>query len=151
MVPVRLDRFQPEDKPAVLRLLADNELPADGLLDHLDTALVVRLDDRIVACAALEFYADGALLRSVAVQEALRGSGLGHQVVRAALDLARQRGTTSVYLLTTTAEGFFPRFGFRQIARAGVPAGVRNSIEFQSACPASAVVMAMDLTNPRST
>lgn len=148
---VRVDRFQSEDKPAVLRLLADNGLPTDGLLDHLDTALVVRLGDQVVACAALEFYADGALLRSVAVQEALRGSGLGYQIVRAALDLAGQRRTTSVYLLTTTAEGFFPRFGFRRIARADVPAGVRTSVEFQSACPASAVVMATALTTPRST
>ena len=147
---VHLDRLQSEDKPAVLRLLADNGLPTVALLDHLDTALVVRLDDHVVACAALEFYPDGALLRSVAVQEPLKGRGLGNQIVRAALDLARQRGTTSVYLLTTTAEEFFPRFGFRQIVRADVPAGVRTSVEFQSACPASAVVMATDLTNPMS-
>jgi amino-acid N-acetyltransferase len=145
MVPVRLDRFQAEDTPAVMRLLAGSGLPTDGLLDHLDTVLVARLDDRVVACAALEVYADGALLRSVAVEEALRGSGLGHHIVRAALDLARQRGTTSVFLLTTTAEGFFPRFGFRHIDRADVPPGVRASVEFQSACPASAIVMATDL------
>jgi amino-acid N-acetyltransferase len=147
----RIERVEPGDTPAILRLLSDNGLPTEGLLGHLTTALVVRLDDQVVACAALEVYADGALLRSVAVQEALRGSGLGHQIVRAALDLARQRGTTSVYLLTTTAEGFFPRFGFRQIVRAEVPADVRRSEEFQSACPASAVVMATDLTTPRST
>jgi amino-acid N-acetyltransferase len=150
MVPVRLDRLQPEDAPAVLRLLADNGLPTDGLLDHLHTGLVLRLDDQVVACAALELYPDGALLRSVAVQEALKGSGLGDQIVRAALDLARQRGTTTVYLLTTTAEGFFPRFGFQRIVRADVPSGVRTSVEFQSACPASAIVMAAELTTPRS-
>lgn len=142
----RLDRFHSGDEPAVLRLLADNGLPADGLLAHLDTTLVLRAGDDVVACAALEFYADGALLRSVAVQDALKGGGLGQQIVRAALDLARQRGTASVYLLTTTAEGFFPRFGFRQITRDTVPAGVLTSVEFQSACPASAVVMATDLT-----
>ncbi len=141
----RVDRFQSEDQAAVLRLLTDNGLPTAGLVDHLGTAVVARLDECVVACAALEFYPDGALLRSVAVQETLRGSGLGHQVVRAALDLARQRGATSVYLLTTTAEGFFPRFGFRPIARANVPPGVRMSVEFQSACPASAVVLAKDV------
>lgn len=139
----RVDRLQPDDTPAVLRLLADHGLPADGLLDHLDTALVLRLDDRVAACAALEIYADGALLRSVAVDNVLKGRGLGQQIVRAALDLARQRGLASVYLLTTTADGFFPRFGFRPIARADVPAGVRTSVEFQSACPASAIVMAV--------
>ncbi len=149
-MPIRVDRFQPDDEPAILRLLADNGLPTDGLLDHLDTALVVRLGHRVVACAALELYADGALLRSVAVHDAHKRSGLGRQIVRAALHLARQRGATSVYLLTTTAEGFFPRFGFRRIARADVPAGVRTSVEFQYACPATALVMAANLSDSPS-
>jgi len=43
--------------------------------------------------------------------------------------------------LTTTAEGFFPKFGFERIPRADVPARVQESVEFVSACPASAVVM----------
>jgi amino-acid N-acetyltransferase len=144
-VPVIVDRVRPEDEPAIVRLITDSGLPTAGLLDHLESAVVARLDGRIVACAALEIYADGALLRSVAVEESLRGSGLGQQVVRAALDLARQRGTTSVFLLTTTAETFFPRFGFRRVARADVPPGVRASVEFRSACPASAVAMVVHM------
>ena len=151
IVNTRVDRFHPEEQAVVLQLLSDNGLPTDGLVDHLDTLVVARLDGRVVACAALEVYADGALLRSVAVDAAQRGSGLGPQIVLAALDLARERGSTSVFLLTTTAERFFPRLGFRQIGRDEVPAGVRQSVEFQFACPASAVVMATDLTNPRST
>jgi amino-acid N-acetyltransferase len=46
-----------------------------------------------------------------------------------------------VFLLTTTAERFFPKFGFEQIDREQVPASVQQSVEFQSACPASAIVM----------
>jgi amino-acid N-acetyltransferase len=144
-VHVTVDRAQPEDQPAILGLLTDNGLPTDGLLDHLESAVVARLEGRVVACAALEIYPDGALLRSVAVENTLRGSGLGHQIVRAALEVARERGTRSVYLLTTTAEGFFPRFGFRRVVRADVPTGVQTSVEFQSACPASAVIMATDI------
>jgi amino-acid N-acetyltransferase len=140
-----VDRLQSGDTPAVLRLLAESGLPADGLLEHLDSAVVARVDRRVVACAALEIYPDGALLRSVAVEPSHRGGGVGHHIVRAALDLARQRGTTSVYLLTTTAEGFFPRFGFRRILRADVPPGVQTSVEFRSACPASAAVLMKDL------
>jgi amino-acid N-acetyltransferase len=134
-----------EARAAVLRLLADNGLPTDGLSDHVDTGVVARLGDRVVACAALEIYPDGALLRSVAVEKALRGSGLGHQIVRGALDLAREHGTTTVYLLTTTAEGFFARFGFRRIARADVPPAVQTSVEFTLACPSTAAVMVRDL------
>ena len=145
----RLDRFQPDDTPAVLRLLADNGLPTDGLLDHLDDAVVLRAGDQVVACAALEHYADGALLRSVAVHKDFRGSGFGHQIVMGALDMARERGARSVYLLTTTAQDYFPRFGFAEIVRDDVPPGVRTSIEFQSACPASAIVMAANLASLR--
>ena len=35
----------------------------------------------------------------------------------------------------------FTRFGFVQTTRDVVPTGVQQSIEFRSACPASAVVM----------
>jgi amino-acid N-acetyltransferase len=46
-----------------------------------------------------------------------------------------------VFLLTTTAEAFFPKFGFEQIQRIDVPISLQASVEFQSACPASAIVM----------
>lgn len=140
---IRVERALPEDGPTLLQLIADSELPTDGLLEHLDGALKALDDDgRVVGCAALEVYADGALLRSVAVERTSRGTGTGQQVVRAALDLARERGVTSVYLLTTTAEAFFERFGFGRVSRTDVPAGVRASAEFRYACPESAVAMA---------
>ena len=50
-------------------------------------------------------------------------------------------------LLTTTAEKFFPRFGFEQIAREDVPPSVQASVEFTSACPTSAIVMRKRLTS----
>ncbi len=46
-----------------------------------------------------------------------------------------------VYLLTTTAEFYFHRFGFTRISRADVALPVRDSIEFRESCPDSAVVM----------
>jgi amino-acid N-acetyltransferase len=132
---------QPEDFDGIAALLRDNELPVDGLRDHLATALVVRDGDIIVGSAALEVYEDGALLRSVAVVPGLRSSGLGRTLTDAAIDLARARGVPALYLLTTTADQYFPRFGFERIDRSGVPAGVQRSVEFTSACPASAIVM----------
>lgn len=139
----------PADEADILRLVEACGLPPDGLSEHLGNALVARADGRIVACAALEISRDGALLRSVAVDETWRGSGLGQQMVRAALALARERGVSAVFLLTTTAEGFFPRFGFVRVPRAAVPESVRASVEFQSACPASAVVMSLRTEAPR--
>jgi amino-acid N-acetyltransferase len=70
---------------------------------------------------------------------------VGVRIVEGALALARARGVRSVYLLTTTAEQFFPRFGFKPVPRADVPAGVQQSVEFQSACPSTAVAMGVTL------
>jgi amino-acid N-acetyltransferase len=131
----------PADLEGILRLLRDNALPVDGLADHLATALVVRNGDRIVGSAALEVYEEAALLRSVAVSPGLQHAGLGRSLTAAAIDLARQRRIPALFLLTTTADGYFPRFGFERVDRSQVPASVQGSVEFTSACPASAVVM----------
>jgi amino-acid N-acetyltransferase len=55
--------------------------------------------------------------------------------------LAEDRGIGDVYLLTETAERFFPRFGFTRQERATAPEEVRHSVEFRLACPESAVMM----------
>jgi nucleoside-diphosphate-sugar epimerase/N-acetylglutamate synthase-like GNAT family acetyltransferase len=133
------------DLPDITTLLAASALPLAGLEAHVATTLVARRNARIVGCAAVEIYGAAGLLRSVAVDETRRGEGLGHQLTQAALDLARARGLKTVYLLTTTAATFFPRFGFREIARDEVDPAVQRSVEFTKACPASAAAMRADL------
>jgi amino-acid N-acetyltransferase len=129
------------DLPDVRKLLEQCKLPLEGVDDHVQTMLVAREGAQIVGTAALELYPDGALLRSVAVHPRRQGSGLGRELTQAALRLAATHETDAVFLLTTTAEGFFPKFGFEQVTRDDVPVTVRASVEFQSACPASAIVM----------
>jgi amino-acid N-acetyltransferase len=131
----------PDDASDVLRLLERSHLPLDGLLDHLPTIVVARRDGEVIGSAALEVYADGALLRSVAVAPEAQGHGLGHDLVAAAIRMAEGVNAPAIYLLTTTAAQYFPKFGFEAIARKDVPAGVQTSIEFTSACPASAAVL----------
>jgi len=129
------------DLPAVRRLLETQHLPLDGIDEHVSTMVVAKKGSEVVGAATVELYADGALLRSVVVDPRARGQGLGHRLSDAALSIAKDRGTRTAFLLTTTAEKFFPKLGFEQIVRDDVPASVQASIEFQSACPASAVVM----------
>jgi amino-acid N-acetyltransferase len=136
-----IEPARPEDAQDVLRLLEQNHLPLDGLLEHLATTVVARHNGQIIGSAALEVYAEGALLRSVAVAPEAQGRGLGHALTGAAIRMAEAAGAPAIYLLTTTAEQFFPKFGFERIARHDVPATVLASIEFVSACPASAAVM----------
>ena len=144
-----IDAAAAHDLQDIHHLLERLHLPLAGVDDHLDTMLVARDGSQIVGTAGLEMYADGALLRSVAVDPAQQGRRLGHQLTEAALQLAERHGVENVFLLTTTAEAFFPKFGFLPIARDDVPVSVRASIEFRAACPASAVVMRKRLARER--
>ncbi len=141
MTQAAITRATASDYDIVQALLEREHLPLAGLQDHFDQMLVARAGHRIVGCAGLELYEDGALLRSVAVDAEYRGSGLGSDLTRAAIRLAEQSGAPFVYLLTTTAEQFFPRFGFEVVDRADVPASVTASAEFAYACPSSAIIM----------
>jgi amino-acid N-acetyltransferase len=130
-----------EDVNDVLRLLEASHLPVDGLREHAAAVVVARQGGRVVGSAALEIYSDGGLLRSVAVSPGLQRAGIGRQLIERAIQTARTADIPAIYLLTTTAAGYFLRFGFERIDRNEVPAGVRQSVEFASACPASATVM----------
>ena len=136
----------PEDSAVILDLLQRSQLPVDGVIDHLATTVVAREDGRIVGSAALEMYGEHALLRSVAVSAAFQSRGLGRVLTKAALAMARERHVRAVYLLTTTAEQSFPKFGFTRIAREVVPDTVQTSVEFTSACPTTATVMMKTLS-----
>jgi amino-acid N-acetyltransferase len=121
---------QAADLPALRALLTYCGLPTAGVDSHLGTVLVPRDGQHLVGSAGLGCYGTVALLRSVAVAPHLRGKHLGEQLVLAALDLAGERDIAAVYLLTETAQGFFPRFGFTAIGRSEVPLALHESAEW---------------------
>ena len=96
---------------------------------------------RLVGAIGLEVYGDVALLRSAVVQQGRRGTGLGQGLVARLLEHAAARGVREVYLLTTTAERYFPRFGFAPVPREAVAPALWASEEFRGACPDSAIAM----------
>ena len=129
------------DLPAVERLLLANGLPLDGVKEALGSFVVAQAGDDVVGVAGVEVCRDNALLRSVAVAPEWRSRGLGRALVTRAIADAGARGIRALYLLTTTAERYFPSFGFERISRDDVPDDVRATAEFRTACPASAAVM----------
>jgi N-acetylglutamate synthase-like GNAT family acetyltransferase len=133
------------DLPALEALLRSVDLPTAGVAESVESFVLAEADGRLVGAAGLEVHGRDGLLRSVAVDPSLRGRGLGARLTERVLRGARAAGLRRVYLLTTTAEDYFPRHGFRRIARAEASADVQESVEFREACPASAAVMALDL------
>jgi amino-acid N-acetyltransferase len=139
---VQLRTATAADLPAVLALLGRTGLPTEGVVSDVLPDFVIAEDEgTLVGVVGLEVYRESALLRSAAVEESWRGSGVGRALIDRALALAQERGIRDVFLLTTTAEHYFPRFGFACVGPESVPDGVRASAEFQGACPSTAVIM----------
>lgn len=139
---------RPADFPSIIRLLADAALPHDDLTpEHLRHFLVLRDGDEIAGVVGMEVADDAGLLRSLAVPEARRGGGLAMRLVDALEERARASGIRTLYLLTTTAEGFFARRGYVRADRAAVPDAIAATAEFRGICPASAACMARALVS----
>lgn len=136
------------DLPAIEHLLLSSGLPTAGVAESLRGFVVAETeqDNRIVGVVGLELCCDEyALLRSTAVEPEWRGTGLGRRLVTHVIAEAESRGIKALYLLTTTAERYFPSFGFVKTQREAVPDEIKQSVEFREACPASATVMALEL------
>lgn len=148
-----LRRARPTDLSSVLGLLAGAGLPSDGVSEAFSSFLVAKSGEdlgaggaaTLVGVAGLEVHGPDGVLRSVAVDPAWRGRGLGARLVRAIIDEARARGLRHLYLLTTTADAWFPRHGFDVIDRSAAEPAVLESVEFRDVCPASAVAMRLKL------
>lgn len=129
------------DLAAVEDLLSASDLPLDGVHENFSNFIVAEDDGEIAGAIGLEEFGSFALLRSAVVSPGYRGRGVGCQLVEQLLANAEETGIEEIYLLTTTAEEYFPRFGFTRTTRSAVPDLVKASVEFQGACPDTAVVM----------
>jgi amino-acid N-acetyltransferase len=131
-----------DDFERVESLLRAHSLPVAGVPASLEGFLVAESDGQVVGSVGVETCGHYGLLRSAAVDAQWQGRGVGRELVEQAVRQADSRGLRALFLLTTTAERFFPMFGFNVVQRAEVPAAVKATEEFTSACPESATVMA---------
>jgi amino-acid N-acetyltransferase len=129
------------DLDFIKALLLASQLPANGVEDHWRTFLVAKDGEKIVGCGGAEAHQFAALIRSVAVTPAYRSHGVGRRIVRQLLDRLASRGLREFYLLTTDAEEYFRKRGFKTIDRDEVHPQLLGSREFQGDCPDSAVCM----------
>ena len=128
-----------EDMESVVELLKKNNLPVDDLNTGYRTFIVANLNGRIIGCVALETYNDSGLLRSLVVENNFRSKGIAHKLM--AEVEAWTNGLNNLYLLTTTASGFFLKIGWKNIERSSVPESIALSSEFATVCPSTAICM----------
>jgi amino-acid N-acetyltransferase len=136
---------QPSDLQRILELLAAANLPSDGLEEQFgERYAVAEYEGRIIGAEGIEVYGLYGLLRSAVVDAGWRGRGIGEALTENRLAWAKAQKLRAVYLLTTTAGDFFPRFGFVTVERHSAPVEIQRSREFASVCPASAIAMRLD-------
>jgi amino-acid N-acetyltransferase len=61
----------------------------------------------------------------VAAAPELEGQGIGRRLTENAIALGESLASCAIYLLTTTADAYFPKLGFDRIDRDAVPKGVQ--------------------------
>ena len=138
-------RAGPEDWPDIEALLLACHLPLDGARNHLNLFQLAEEAGRVQGVAGLEVYGNAGLLRSVVTATDFRSQGMAASLIDALLQDASEYGLTSVSLLTTTARPYFERLGFEVQPRADAPPPLQASLEFQGACPESAIFMSISI------
>ena len=87
----------------------------EDILSHLGNFLVARDGGRLVGCAALRGFGEGLYeIRSLAVDEAYAGQGIGTQLVDACLEKAIGLDGNLVFTLTLRPN-LFRRLGFTEV------------------------------------
>jgi GNAT superfamily N-acetyltransferase len=138
---VKLRDARRDDVPAIVRMLADDtlgvsrEATSEPLLyayyaafealarDPNNRLLIAERDGDIVGTLQITFVvglsrrgAKRALIEAVRVATPYRGKGIGEEIIRGAIGIARQNGCTMVQLTTDKsrkdAHRFYERLGF---------------------------------------
>jgi amino-acid N-acetyltransferase len=98
------------------------------LFEDVQEFWVAEQGGRVVGCGALHvMWEDLAEIRTVAVDPEVRGQKIGHRIVTALLDVAREIGVQRVFCLTFETR-FFATFGFQEIDGAPVPHAVYEQL-----------------------
>ena len=85
------------------------------LYESVQEFTVAEISGKIVGCGAVHvLWEDLAEVRSVAVDERIRGQGIGHGILEALIKRAAELGVKRIFCLTFETE-FFGRHGFKEI------------------------------------
>jgi amino-acid N-acetyltransferase len=139
---MRIEAARASDLAGVRWLLRYEQLPDDDVSEQLlEHFMVYRDEIGVVGAVALEPFGEFMLLRSLVVAAEYRKEGIGARLTLVAEAQAERRRAKAVYLLTTTAERFFAKRGYRTIPRADAPNEIQRSSQFTHLCPSTAILM----------
>ena len=125
---IRIQRATLADVEAMHQLV--NEFASKGLMlprsrnqfyQHIRDFFVANVDGQVIGCGALHVtWVDLGEVRSLAVEEAFQGSGVGRYIVKELLRDARVLELPRVFVLTYQ-KTFFEGLGFVEVDKSTMP------------------------------
>jgi amino-acid N-acetyltransferase len=92
-----------------------------SIYENLQIFKVAELDGEVVGCCALKvLWKELAEIKSLAVEEAQFGKGVGRALVQGCMDKARDLGLHKLFTLTLEPD-FFTKLGFNIVVKDTLP------------------------------
>ena len=128
---------QTRDLERVRAMLARAGMTTDNIEWPAACYIVAYVGDEAVGVIGVESKIDAALLRSLYVDESMRGRGIGAALVAGARKAAHTRGARHLYLFTRDAGEFFERLAFEPTDTASVMSTLAGApqVEYYRAHP----------------
>ncbi|MDB2283428.1 arsenic resistance N-acetyltransferase ArsN2 [Halorubrum ezzemoulense] len=143
--PLRLQRADEATLSYVETRLEANGLPSQDVRSKPDCFYIGYDGDERIGVVGIELYGTDGLLRSVVVEETVRGQGYGAALCAVVETEAQSAGVDTLYLLTTNASSFFVDLGYVEIDRSTAPRAIQQTTEFDDICPSTATCMKKSL------
>lgn len=98
------------------------------LYETVQEFVVAEVNGEVVGCGALHvLWEDLAEVRTVGVEDIVRGKGVGHKILEELIERAKKIGVKRIFCLTFETE-FFSRHGFKEIQGTPVSHEVYNEL-----------------------
>lgn len=95
--------------------------PVENIIEDIRNFFVAEYQGTVIGCCAIAFYTVRlAEIRSLAVLEDFKGTGIGRLLVGKAEAVLREEGVREVFVLTLNP-GFFGRLGYTEIEKEYFP------------------------------
>ena len=138
---MKIQFAKPEDLEEVRDLLKSANLPFEDIENGIGHFLLAKNDEHLIGCVGLQLCGHDALLRSLAVSTNERNHGLGKILMQEILEYASRLNLRNIYLFTKTKESFFEKHGFINANRSEAPHEIRETSQYSSICPSTAIFM----------
>ena len=104
--------------------ILDDELIPRELSDisaKIKDFYVLEIDGNVVGTVAIHLSRNISELACLFVKKSHEGVGYGKRLVGHAVDIAKEKGSSKIYALSTQASGFFEKLGWEECKNDGLP------------------------------